>query len=89
MQVRLLQKVPDGSLVRRRLLNRRPLVAQDGGVDAIGEARSVSTVRVRTDPVVVDRLVSVKLRTLELSAQFLFPKSGKHTTKEYRCAAKI
>lgn len=75
MQVRLLQKVPDGTLVRRRLLNRRPLVAQDGGIDAVGEARSVSTIRVRTDPVVVDGLVSIKLRT-QPSAQFLFAGSG-------------
>ncbi len=76
VQVRLLQEVHDTSLVGRRLLDRRPFVAQDGGVDAVGEARSVGTVRVGTDPVVVDRLVGIKLNKPQPSAQFLFLKAA-------------
>lgn len=80
VEVRLVQEVDDAGLVRRGLLDRRAFVAQNGRVDAISKAGGVSAVGVGTDPVVVDRLVSVEL--FIPSAKTLSRKGTRHTTKE-------
>lgn len=80
VEVRLVQEVDNARLVRRRLLDRCAFIAQNGRVNAVSEASGVSAVGVGADPVVIDRLVSVKL--FISSAQASSRKGGKHTTKE-------
>ena len=70
MQVTLEQRVLAGDQRGRRLHGRRTCVAQDGGVEATGEACSTN-VRVRSNPVVVDWLVSGELsRECQLGVDF-------------------